>query len=174
MAALDNVDELISAHRLVIGNSRGAPPISGGSRLGTSLLRASTILISAAIQAEVEETFKLAIPKVFTHFSQNQCDEYWEECKRGWGNPNPRNIKILFFRIGLADPLNGLSWQNCNNQMITNNLDSINQIRNRIAHGNQLTINGNSFSLRRKTVTGWQSFSRAFISRFRPFILNQL
>lgn len=173
MSAFDDVDELLRAHRLVTGGARGAPPrLVNGARVGASLLRASTALISAALQTEVEGIFRDALPRAFPHFSDAQCKDYWDTCKK-WGNPNPANIRSLFFRIGLAEPLNGLSWQKCKNVNVIETLDAINQVRNRIAHGQTLTVNGKQFRLTRPVVQRWRAYAEVFSARFRPHILRQ-
>jgi hypothetical protein len=173
MAALDDVDELLRAHRLVTGGQVGAPPIANGARLGSSLLRASTALISAAIQTEVEATFRAALPLAFDHFTVPEQERYWTEAKKGWGNPNPYNIRNLFFRIGFSDVLDGLSWQKCPNASVISTLDAINQIRNRVAHGQPLTLDGTSFRLTRPIVNRWYNFAGILLSRFRPFVVDQ-
>ena len=172
MPAFDDVDELLRAHRLVTGGAPGAPPLVNGARVGASLLRASTALISAALQTEVEESFKAALPLAFPHFNGAQRDAYWESCKK-WGNPNPANIKSLYFRIGLADPMSGLSWQKCNNANVISTLDAINQVRNRVAHGQPLTVNGQPFRLTRPVVARWRAYAEVFSARFRPHIAGQ-
>jgi hypothetical protein len=156
---------------LVTGGSVGAPPISNGSRVGSSLLRASTNLISAALQTAVEDTFKATIRMEFDHFSDDQYERYWQDAKQSWGNPNPHNIRSLFFRIGFPDVLDGLSWQKCSNATVVSKLDTINQVRNRIAHGQPLTVDGQHFRLTRPVVNGWNSFAGQFIRRFSPFVL---
>ena len=173
MAALDDVDELLRAHRLVTGGGPGAPPIENGARVGASLLRAATTMISAALQTEVEDVFKAAVPLTFGHFNAAERDRYWDDCKKSWGNPNPQNIRTLFFRLGFSDALDGLRWQKCPNANVVTTLDAINQVRNRIAHGRPLTVNGNPFRLTRPMVERWRSFARVFCVRFRPFILEQ-
>ena len=173
MAALDDVDELLRAHQLVTGGNPGAPPSANGARVGASLLRAATTMISAALQTEVEEVFKVALPLTFDHFTADECDRYWQDCKRSWGNPNPQNIKTLFFRLGFSDALAGLSWQKCPNANVLSTLDAINQVRNRIAHGQPLTVDGQIFRLTRPTVARWRSFAEVFVARFRPFIIDQ-
>jgi hypothetical protein len=173
LAALDDVDEVLRAHQVLLGGAPGAPPIANGARLGASLLRASTALISAAIQTEVEETFKAALPLTFDHFSAAELDRYWGDAKRNWGNPNPHNVQTLFFRIGFSDVLEDLSWRKRTNPQVRATLDAINQIRNRVAHGQPLTVDGQPFRLTRPVVVGWTSFARIFIDRFRPHVLAQ-
>lgn len=130
-------------------------------------------MISAALQTEVEETFKVALPLTFDHFTAEEQERYWQDCKKSWGNPNPQNVRTLFFRIGFADALDGLSWQKCTNANVIATLDAINQVRNRIAHGQPLTVNGNPFRLTRPTVARWHAYAGVFLQRFRPFILDQ-
>lgn len=173
MAALDDVSEILHAHQLVTGGARGAPRIANGARIGSSLLRAAAIMISAAIQTEVEEAFKAALPLTFNHFTAKERERYWQDCKKSWGNPNSQNVRNLFFRIGLADALDGLSWQKCPNAKVIATLDAINQVRNRIAHGQPLTVNGNPVRLTRPVVGRWRSYAGVFLERFRPFILNK-
>jgi len=172
MATLDDVDELLRAHSFLLGAGPGAPHVVNGARVGSSLLRAATVLISSALQTEVEEAFKAALPFSFDHLSQAELERYWSDCK-GWGNPNPDNIRRLFFRIGFSDILAGLSWQKCPNKTVIDNLDSINQVRNRIAHGQPLTINGKLFRLTKPGVARWRACAGAFSARFRPFVLAQ-
>jgi hypothetical protein len=173
VAALNDVDEILRAHAALRPAGPGAPPIVNGARVGTSLLRAATTLLSSAIQTEVEETFKEALPLTFDHFSPNERADFWESTCKGWGNPNPANIKRLFFRIGFPDVLSGLRWQKCTNDRVRDVLDTVNQVRNRVAHGQPVTVNGHAFRLTRPVVSGWRNFAGVFIQRFRPFVLEQ-
>jgi hypothetical protein len=173
MAPLDDVDELFRAHRLVTGGQVGAPRISNGARVGSSLLRASTALISAALQTGVEETFKAAVLLEFDHYTDDERERYWKEAKRSWGNPNPHNVNNLFFRIGFSNVLDGLSWQKCNNASVVSTLDEINQVRNRVAHGQPLTVDGQPFRLTRPVVNRWKNFAGLFITKFQPYVLDQ-
>ena len=173
MAALNDVDELLRAHSLVTGGGPGAPPITNGARVGASLLRAATTMISAALQTEIEDVFKKALPLTFDHFDGDERERYWQDCKKSWGNPNPANVRTLFFRLGFSDALDGLSWQKCNNASVVSTLDAINQVRNRIAHGQPLTVNGIPFRLTRPVVSRWRAFGGVFIARFQPLILEQ-
>ncbi len=172
MAALADVDEVLRAHTALIGRGPGAPPITNGARVGASLLRAATTLISAALQSEVEDTFKAALARSFDHFEPVERDRYWSDCK-GWGNPNPENVRRLFFRIGFPDVLDGFSWQKCPNATVIAVLDEINQVRNRIAHGQPLTVGGRPFKLTKPKVARWRGYAAAFSTRFRPFVLGQ-
>jgi len=52
-------------------------------------------------------------------------------------------------------------------------LDTINQVRNRVAHGQAVTVGGQQFRLTRPIVSSWRNFASVFIERFRPFVLEQ-
>lgn len=173
MAALDDVDEILRAHAALRKPGPGAPPIVNGARVGASLLRAATALISSALQTEIEETFKEALPLTFDHFSAVERTRFWEDTCKGWGNPNPYNIKRLFFRIGFPDVLEDLRWQKCTNGRVREVLDTVNQVRNRVAHGQPITVNGAPFRLTRPIVRSWRNFAGVFLDRFRPFVLEQ-
>jgi hypothetical protein len=172
MATLDDVDELLRAHTKLLPGGRGAPRIENGARVGASLLRAATALISAAIQTAAENTFRAALPLSFDHLSPDQQGRYWQDCK-GWGNPNPENIRRLFFRIGFPDVLDGLRWQNCNNEKVVSTLDRINQVRNRVAYGQPLTVNGQPFRLTKPIVCNWYNYATVFVEKFQPFVVGQ-
>ena len=172
MAALTDVDEVIRAHQFLVGPGPGAPPIANGARVGASLLHAATTLISAVLQSEVEETFRAALPRSFDYFNQDALDRYWSDCRQ-WGDPNPENVRRLFFRIGFPDVLAGLSWQKCPNATVISVLDEINQVRNRIAHGQPLTVKGRRFRLTKPKVVRWRNYAAAFLARFQPFVLAQ-
>jgi len=172
MAGLDEVDELLRAHSALVGPGPGAPPIANGARVGASLLRAAVVLISTALQSEVEDTFRAALALSFGHLNQTERDRYWTDC-RGWGNPNPENVRRLFFRIGFPDVLDGISWQKCQNKTVVSLMDEINQVRNRIAHGQPLTVNGQPLRLTKPKVARWRAYAAAFSTRFKPFVVQQ-
>ena len=172
MSALDDVDEILEAHSALLGGERGAPPIENGARIGASLLRAAVVLVSAGLQSSVEQSFKAALPLTFDHFNEDELRKYWGLCDR-WGNPNPANIRQLFFRIGFSDVLDGLSWQKCVNSKVVDLLDEINQIRNRVAHGQPLTVGGRVVKLTKPRVWRYRNFAVVFIQRFEPFVRDQ-
>ena len=136
------------------------------------MLRAATSLISAAIQTEVEDTFKKATQKSFDYFKDEDLDRYWKACGR-WGNPSHGNIKSLFFRIGFVDVLDGLSWQKFRNASIVRTLDNINEVRNRVVHGQPLTIGGKGIRLTKPLVVTWQNFGTVFVKKFPEHVFRQ-
>jgi hypothetical protein len=173
MAVIRDIDEVLKAHQAIRNPGPGAPPITNGERVGVALLRGATMLISAMLQVAVETTFKKAIPLTFDHFTADEIERFWEDCRKSAGNPNPENIKRLFFRIGFSDALDSLSWRNSNNATVRRKLDEINQVRNRIAHGQPITVNGQAFRVTRPVVTSWRNFAEQFCGRFDDHIVDQ-
>jgi hypothetical protein len=173
MSTLNDIDEVLRAHGRILPGGAGAPIIANGQRVGNSLLRAATTLVSAALQSEVEKTFRQAVPLTFDHFTPDQVERFTREALDRWGNPNPDNIRRLFFKIGFPDVLDGLSWQKCNNTKVIEVLDAVNQVRNRVAHGQPLTVNGQTFRLTKPTVRRWRNFVSVFEVRFGPHVIDQ-
>ena len=100
------------------------------------------------------------------------CNKYWKQM-RFWGNPNSVNIKALFLKIGIPDVLNGITWQRTTTPTIVTKLDTINQLRNDIAHGRErLTVNGRTYGLSLQKVKGLRNFADNFGRRFSPHVNN--
>lgn len=171
MAVLQDIDEVLRAHQAIRQPGPGAPQIINGARVGSSLLRSATLLISAMLQVSVEETFKAALVEGFVHYSDEERERYWADAKQSSGNPNPQNINRLFFRIGFNQVLDGLSWRKRANTEVLAVLDRINQVRNRVAHGQPITVDGNPYVLTRPIVNGWRNFGDQFCNRFHDHVL---
>ncbi|MDR6333877.1 hypothetical protein GGQ86_002347 [Xanthobacter flavus] len=174
MATIDlhYVDELIQARQSQHGGSPGAPPVLGGHRVGTSINRSCIVMLSALLQSYVEEVFQDAARRVFPQFAAHQdgFDAYWRQVK-GWGNPSDSNIKTLFLRLGVVDVFSGLSWQHTDERAIKKNLDTLNQLRNQIAHGaSRIVVNQASYSLSLAEVTRFRNFSHTFANRFERHV----
>jgi hypothetical protein len=52
------------------------------------------------------------------------------------GNPNEQNIVKLFASLGYPNILDGISWQRMTNAQLKNKLKALNELRNKIVHGN--------------------------------------
>ena len=125
-------------------------------------------MLSALLQSYVEEVFGEACRRTFPRLNANSEDyeAYWRQLK-GWGNPSDSNIRSLFLKIGIPDVFLGLSWQGTTTDRIRVRLDTLNQIRNQIAHGRrQLTVNGNNYSLTLARVRALRDFAKNFGERF--------
>ena len=171
---LHYVDELIKARRDLHGNKPGAPLITEGHRVGQSINRSCIVMLSALLQSYLEDVFKQCARSVFPALVSDEkaFDLYWKQM-RGWGNPDERNIKSLFMRLGVIDIFGDLSWQGTTNARIKANLNDLNQIRNKIAHGTKdLTLGGKSYSLSLKNVESFRDFIQNFALRFSDHALR--
>ncbi len=169
---LHYVNELIAVRQNQHGGGGGAPPIINGQRVGASINRSCVVMLSALLQTHVEDVFKEAARRVFPALNANPpaFDRYWNLIKN-WGNPSDANIIGLFILVGIPDVFDRLSWQGTNNADIRRRFDEINQIRNRIAHGNrQLTVNNVPFSLTLAKVITYRNLAFNFGARFEPHV----
>ena len=169
---LHYVDELISVRQAQHGGGRGAPPILYGQRVGASINRSCIVMLSALLQAYVEEVFKDAAQRRFPDLAADPAafDRYWNQMKN-WGNPNGGNIKVLFLKLGVPDVLTGLSWQRTTEAEIQSKLDKLNQIRNKIAHGAaHITVNNQPYSLSLAHVCAFRDFAHNFGQRFEHHV----
>lgn len=169
------VDELIAVRHGQHGGGVGAPPVAGGYRVGVSLNRSCVVMLSALLQGHVEEVFvRCSTALLNTLATPAAAEEYRESFKR-WGNPSASNIDQLFLRLGLVKALNGLRWQKCSNQSLRNKLNGINELRNKIAHGDaHLTLNGAPFSLRLEQIERYRNFVGKFGDEFEPHVRGKL
>ncbi|MEM1396279.1 MAG: hypothetical protein AAGH38_02380 [Pseudomonadota bacterium] len=91
-----------------------------------------------------------------------------------WGNPSGDNIIKLFQRLGIHDVFDGLSWQGQASQTLKSNLDTINQVRNRIAHGQPITVDGEPYALRLSGIVRWRNIAEQFGQGFGPHALAMI
>ncbi len=168
---LHYIDELIAVRQKQHGGQRGAPPLVGGYRVGTSINRSCIVMLSALLQAYVEEVFQESSTVTFPRLRENdQFEKYWKQMKN-WGNPSHENIKHLFLKIGIPDVFEDLTWQGMQTEKIREKLDSLNRIRNQISHGSRnLTLNNNPYSLSLNRVIQYRNFSDNFGKRFSAHV----
>lgn len=173
MANLDlaYVDELISARRMLHGGNRGAPRIQGGVRVGTSINRSCIVMLSALLQTYVEEVFSESARQLLPNLQDEEVfQRYWKQMKN-WGNPNSENITHLFLKIGIPGVLEGITWQRTRTDRIINKLNTINLLRNRIAHGHrELIVDGRTYSLSLTKIESFREFSLNFSRRFSQHV----
>jgi hypothetical protein len=173
---LTAVDELIEVRKNLQGGRRGAPRRrKDGARQGDSLNRSCVVLLSALLQSYVQEVFEKAAKEALPNLRNDQVwDTYWKQMK-SWGNPSADNIKSLFLRIGIDDVLDGLSWQNCDNESVRCRLTELNQVRNSIAHGaDRLKVNGKKYTLTLAKVETFRDFAKVFADHFEKHALDKL
>ncbi len=170
---LDFVDELIAARQRQHGGQRGAPALAGnGARHGAAINRSCVVMLSALLQGYVEEVFENCVPVSFPELSRTPDYEGALKKLKGSGNPSPFNIREMFRRIGVPDVLSNLRWQHTTNRIILAKLDEINQIRNRIAHGINLTLDGRPYSLTLQRVEVLRNCAESFGARFENHALE--
>lgn len=174
MAELDlhYVNELIAVRREQHGGGQGAPAIEAGHRIGASINRSCIVMLSALLQTHVEDVFQDAAKRAFPALNANAgaFALYWNQMKN-WGNPSDVNIGNLFLRIGVPDVFDGLSWQRTTTADIKRKLGELNQVRNRIAHGNRnLTLNGAPYSLTLAKVEAYRNLAGSFGQRFAAHV----
>lgn len=166
------VDELIQVRQHQHGGRRGAPPIRQGHRTGASINRSCIVMLSAILQAYVEEEFQEAAKRAFPALASDSdaFDRYWSQMKN-WGNPSDSNIRNLFMRLGIPNVFDRLSWQGTSTREITKKLDTLNQLRNRIAHGSRsLTVDGQPYRLTLANVSVFRNLAEQFSTRFTPHV----
>lgn len=169
---LHYVDEIVQVRTALHGGNRGAPPlIDGQHRAGASLNRSCIVMLSALLQAFVEDVFKSEARHEFTKLNTDaRFEAYWKQLK-SWGNPSDDNIKALFLKIGIPDVFDGLSWQRTSTADIRNKLKILNQVRNGIAHGNvQLRVDNHPYSLTLVKIKSLRDFVEQFGLRFEPHV----
>lgn len=169
---LTSIDELINARRELHGGERGAPiKLKDGSREGAAINRACVVLLSATLQAYVSDVFLSCSNKAFGRDLEGQELKNYCATWSRWGNASPDNIVSLFRRLGVDDIFAGLSWGGQPTDKLKDNLDAINQVRNRIAHGGKITVNGANFSLTLNKIQRWRQISETFGQKFGPHAL---
>ena len=143
-----------------------------GKREGEAVNRSCIVMMSAVCQSYVEEVFMECSSSVFGAGFEDIRDEYIKTFKR-WGNPNPNNIRNLFKRIAVKDVFNGLKWQGRSQQQVTVMLDSLNQMRNDIAHGeNVIKVDNEIFTPTLPRVRLYRDFLQVFGSKFHGHALS--
>ena len=169
------VDELITARRNAHGGNPGAPQIINGVRVGQSINRSCVVMLSALLQAYVEEVFVVCAAEVLPQLAEEDNMTEFRKTGSRIGNPNKKNINRVFLRLGCKNVLAGLSWRNSDNGKVLLRLNEMNQLRNGIAHGNsRLTIDGDFVSLDLRRVEVLRNFVRAFGERFEDHALGKV
>ena len=132
-------------------------------------------MLSALLQGHIEEVFVTCSQGLLDKLGTPAAVDEYRESFRRWGNPSASNIDQLFLRLGLVKALNGLSWQKCSNQALRAKLQEINELRNKIAHGDRhLTLGGQPFSLRLERVGRYRDFVQKFGDVFEPHVRQKL
>ena len=173
---LTYVDELISVRQVLHGGARGAPrKVEDGSREGASINRSCVVLLSALLQAYVQDVFKVCARRALPPLVVDQVwNAYWKQMK-SWGNPSADNIQNLFLKVGISDVFQGLSWRKCDNSIVRSRLNQLNHVRNSIAHGaTVLRVNNADYALTLAKVVTFRNYAEQFASRFEQHALAKI
>lgn len=170
--SLTAVDELIAARKGLHGGAQGAPRVlRDGSREGRAINQACVLMLSATLQSYVEDVFIECSEKAFSRQLQSSDLEKFRNSWKMWGNPSADNVTSLFNRLGVADVFEGLSWQRQSTQSLKTNLNTINQVRNRIAHAQEIRVDNRPYALRLSGITRWRNTIEQFGKRFSKHAL---
>ena len=173
---LTYINELIDVRHVLHGGNRGAPKkVEDGSREGASINRSCVVMMSAQLQAYVQDVFEICAMQALPTLNTDAVwDAYWKQMK-GWGNPSADNIKRLFLKIGMSDVFDGLSWQKCDNSLVRSRLNQLNHVRNSIAHGvGVLRVNDTNYALTLTKVKTFRNYAEQFADRFEQHALGKL
>jgi hypothetical protein len=107
-----------------------------GAGVGKILLESVVLLLSARLQAAVEDCFIKHLRRKFLHIKASDVPVYMKNVGN-WGNPNFQNINKLFLRLGIFNVLSDFRVGSRTPQETQQLIDSINKARNDIAHVNR-------------------------------------
>lgn len=169
------VDELIVARRNLHGGGRGAPRrLEDGNLEGRALNRACVVMLTSTLQAYIGDVFLACSEKAFgRQLTEDERTDYAKTWSR-WGNPSDENIIALFRRLGINDVFNGLSWQGQSTTALKKKLKTINQVRNKIAHGQDILVDGQPYALTLNSIRGWRRVMQTFGERFEGHALSKI
>lgn len=169
------VDELIAARRSLHGGARGAPRrLEDGNHEGRALNRACVVMLTSTLQAYIGDVFLGCSHKAFgRQLIDDELKDYVRTWSR-WGNPSDENIIALFRRLGINDVFDGLSWQGQSTTALKKKLRTINQVRNRIAHGQDIRVDDQPYALTLNSIQGWRRVMQTFGERFEAHALSKI
>ncbi len=166
---LQPVKELVDVRRMQHGGSPGAPPVKDGSREGAALNKSCVMMLSAVLQAHIEDVFLVVSRRLFKTLKGDDVIERYTNSYYRWGNPDANNIRNLFRRLGIDNVFEGLSWQKATTENIKEKLVKINETRNRIAHGKD-----SDPALTLSMIDNWCNFVDNFGSRFAAHVMTKV
>ena len=146
---LADFDELIHARDAICPAGAGRP----AQRRGAAVIRSSVVLLAASFEAYVEEVYDAAVDLIFAGASQADRDQLKEDTSRRLNIASVFKVNRLFFNIGIPWIMqhNQVHWQKFSNQSVRDTLDELVRTRNRIAHGNLVSV-------RKPTAVKWRGF----------------
>ncbi|WP_146636152.1 HEPN domain-containing protein [Nioella nitratireducens] len=130
---LSDIDELVSAHEALTGGGRGRP----AERQGAAVTRAGIVLLCAALEAFVEETFEYyAIERFPDRLDTSQKKkDYFLKTSGSLHTLSEWNVNALYSHLGMPWILDKIRWQGFSNKQFKESFDGLCSARNKIAHG---------------------------------------
>lgn len=128
---LKDVEEVIQAHEALTGGGRGQPRAGQGR----ALTRAGIVLLSAAVEAFVEDLFEEAANKLYVAMTDDDKKFLIQHTAKQFNNPNCFKIEVLYLNLGLIRCLEGISWQKFANSKLRKEFNNLVDTRGSIAHG---------------------------------------
>jgi hypothetical protein len=169
---LTYIDELVGARLALHGGERGAPRIVNGHRVGASINRSCIVMLSALMQAFIEDVFMDCAKEVFPNLRNDNNFSAYEKSFPRWGNPSAENVEKLFLRIGIVNVFEGFVIRGADEAAIRRRLNELNQVRNQIAHGiDVLRLNGAVYRLSLNKADILRKFARRFGDQFERHAL---
>jgi len=131
-------------------------------------------MLSSSLQAFVGDVFLTCSERAFGRVLNADERKAYTDTWSRWGNPSDENILRLFRRLGVHDVFDGLSWQGQATDTLKSNFNRINQVRNRIAHGAEITVDGQPYALRLGSITRWRDIANTFGDFFEAHALGKI
>lgn len=164
-ARLGDVDEILQARDAICPPGAGRP----AQRRGAAVLRGAVVLLSAALEAYVEDVYDRAVDLLFAGQPNADRQALKNDTSGRMNNASPFKVNRLYFNVGmewiLQDPK--LHWQKFNNQRVQETLGDIVTARNRIAHRAV-------HSVRKPTVVKWRTYAERMTRIFDEVVSDRI
>jgi hypothetical protein len=162
---LREIDEIVSARDAICPAGAGKP----AERKGAAVLKAGTTLLSALLEAYVEELYELSLDKL--HPSRpTDVNELKKHTSEKNHNANIHQINNLFFYVGIPWIMSEtkVRWQKCANSKVQKTLAALAKARNEIAHGNSKR------TITKKQLAYWRVFVERLADRLDEVVADHI
>ena len=123
---LRDVDEIIDAHRAITGGGKGKP----AQEQGGALTRAGVVLLSAAMEAFVEDLFEEAARLLMPGRTEDEMVSLFKNTSRRLNNADIHKTQMLFFNLGIPWVLENIRWQKFSNNDFKSSVNRLVGARN--------------------------------------------
>lgn len=125
---LDFVDRIIEAHSLL------------PRRHHMALVNAGVVFLAAATEAFIEELYEEAAGLIFAGMTEKEFKALFKATSERFHTASVQNTEFLYFNLGMAWALNGLSWRSFSNATLRKVWTEFFETRNRVAHGAHVPV----------------------------------